>query len=667
MPRRTLERLPNDPRTFEPMGFGRVVLTPVGAPFTELDNLCINTIRTLSLDAVEKAKSGHAGLPLGAAPMAHVLWSRHLKFDPKDPRWIDRDRFILSAGHGSMLHYSLLYLAGYDLTLDDLKSFRQLHSKTPGHPENTHTPGVEMATGPLGQGVAHSVGMAIAEEYLRAKNPGAIDHYTYAICSDGDLMEGVASEAASLAGHLKLGRLIWLYDDNGITIDGPTGIAFTEDVGARFESFGWHIQRIDGMDLAAVDAAIVAAKNDPRPSLILAKTIIGFGSPKLAGTNKAHSNPFGPDELAATKANLGVSPEMFHVPAEVSAAYAEIGARGSQAHAAWSAAHGSVNLDPGDDWISVLPVISDKVATRKASETVINALAGHLPNLLGGSADLAESNLTTQKGHGDFSVENRSGKTINFGVREHAMIAAVNGINLHGGVRGFGASFLIFSDYARPALRLAALMECPSIYVFTHDSVGVGEDGPTHEPIEQLMSLRAIPNFNLFRPADGNETVAGWKVALQSKSTPTLLALSRQALPPITPDTVANHPAEHGAYILRDAENAAVILIGTGSEVQHCLVAADALAEQGLPARVVSMPSWFLFERQTEEYRRKVLPRGVPKVSIEAGSTLAWPRYADVCVGIDRFGLSAPGDLVMKELGITSEAVIEAARRAVAG
>ncbi len=641
----------------------------MGAPFSDLDNLSINTIRGLSLDGVEAAKSGHAGLPLGAAPMAHVLWTRHLKFNPAEPHWLDRDRFVLSAGHGSMLIYSLLHLAGYDVSVSDLKAFRQLHSITPGHPENTHTPGVEMATGPLGQGVAHTVGMAIAEAHLRSQFPGQVDHFTYAICSDGDLMEGVSNEAASLAGHLGLGKLIWLYDDNGITIDGKTSLSFTEDVAARFDAMGWQTQRIDGMDLEAVDRAILEAKLETdKPSLILAKTVIGFGSPKLAGTNKAHSNPFGAEELAATKAALGISPEPFHVPEEVPAQYAAVAAKGAAAYEKWNASASDelkqlASGDLGNAWLSKLPTVSDKVATRKASETVINSIAGSLKGLLGGSADLAESNLTTQKGLGDFSSTTPGGRTINFGVREHAMIAAVNGINLHGGVRGFGASFLIFSDYARPALRLAALMECPSIFVFTHDSVGVGEDGPTHEPIEQLASLRAIPNFNLFRPADGYETAVGWKLALESTSNPTLLALSRQALPAITPDDVLVHPAHQGGYILSGPESTPdVVLIGTGSELQHCVAAAATLAGEGITARVVSLPSWFLFEKQSAAYREMVLPKGVPTVSIEAGATLGWHKYADECIGIDRFGLSAPGDLVMRELGITPDAVVTAAK-----
>ena len=582
-----------------------------------------------------------------------------------------------------MLLYSLLFLAGYGLELDDLKQFRQLHSKTPGHPENVCTPGVEMATGPLGQGVAHSVGMAIAERYLAAKynrdGHTVIDHHTYAICSDGDLMEGVSNEAASLAGHLELGKLIWLYDDNGITIDGKTDIAFTEKVGDRFVALGWHVQHVDGMNIEAVDAAIHAAKADPRPSLIAAKTIIGYGSPKLAGTNKAHSNPFGTDELKATKLALGLPPEeSFYVAPEAKALYESVAAAGAAKHVNWNAAmdtyiaafpaegadlQSAISGEAPTGWLDVLPAINEKVATRKASEMVINAIADKWPCLLGGSADLAESNLTTQKGHGEFQPYNPTGKTIAFGVREHATMAAVNGINLHGATRGFGASFLIFSDYARPSLRLAALMEVPSIFVFTHDSVGVGEDGPTHEPVEQLTSLRAIPNFNLIRPADAYETAAAWKVALESKGTPTLLALSRQALPAVTPAEVTSHPLEKGAYVLAEAEgDLALVLIGTGSEVQHCLKAREVLQAEGIPTRVVSFPSWLMFEKQPAEYRASVLPKNVPTISIEAGSTLAWPRYASVCLGIDRFGLSAPGDTVMKELGMTPEAVVEAAK-----
>ena len=637
------------------------------------------------MDAVETAKSGHAGLPLGMAPAAYALWSRHMRFDPKDPKWFNRDRFILSAGHGCMLQYALLHLTGYDLPLAELKRFRQLHSKTPGHPENVETPGVEMATGPLGQGVAHSVGFAIAEQFLAAtyNRPGQeiIDHYTYVICSDGDLMEGVSGEAASLAGHLKLGKLIWLYDNNGITIDGHTSITFTENVETRFRGYEWQVIRLeDGMDVEAVDRALKEAKAEKdRPTLIMCKTVIGYGSPKLAGTNKAHSNPFGAVELKATKEALGIPLEpTFFIEPTVKSEFESFGQKGSELHAQWQErlkAYEGANPEEGKQlrsaisgefgraWIEALPVCTEKIATRKASEAVIQELAAHLPTLIGGSADLAESNLTHQKDKGEFEPGSYVGRNINFGVREHAMIAAVNGITLHGGTRGYGASFFTFTDYCRPSLRLAALMECPAIYVFTHDSIGVGEDGPTHEPIEHLTMLRATPNFNVFRPADGNEAAAGWKVALQSTQTPTLLALSRQGLPPLTPDNVQSHPAQKGAYVLKEASGEPqVILIGTGSEVQHCVAAQLTLEQEGIKTRVVSMPSWFLFEQQSESYKEQVLPKGVKKLSVEAGSTLAWPRYSDEQIGIDRFGLSGPGDQVMKEFGFTPEHVVEVAR-----
>ena len=655
---------------------------------SDLRTRSINTIRGLSLDAVEAAKSGHAGLPLGMAAAAYALWSRHLKFDPNDPKWLDRDRFILSAGHGSMLLYSLLHLTGYDLSLDEIKRFRQLHSKTPGHPENVLTPGVEMPTGPLGQGVASSVGFAIAEAYLAATyntpDHTVVDHHTYAICSDGDMMEGVSGEAASLAGHLGLGKLVWLYDDNGISIDGSTDLAFTEDVGARFRAYHWHVVHVqNGEDVDEVDRAIQEAKSvADKPTLIVCKTVIGYGSPKLAGTAKAHSNPFGPDELKATKENLGIPLEpTFHIAADVKAEYESFGARGAKAHEEWDAKvkvyegqfpiegkafAAMVKGELGDAWLKALPKVADKVATRKASETVINGIAASLPSLIGGSADLTESNLTHQKGFVDFQKATPSGKNVNFGVREFAMMCAVNGITFHGGTRGYGASFLVFSDYCRAAIRLAALGETPSVFVFTHDSIGVGEDGPTHEPIEQLTSLRAIPNLNVIRPADGYETAAAWKWAVESKETPTLLALSRQALPPLTPDTVEDHPLQKGAYVLQDSPGAKVVLIGTGSELQWCVEARKTLESEGIPARVVSMPSWWLFAQQPQEYQDSVLPKGTPKVSAEAGSTIAWPRYSDAQVGIDRFGLSGPGDAVMKEFGINAEAVVDKAKELLA-
>jgi transketolase len=654
-----------------------------------LEELSINVIRGLAIDAVNKANSGHPGLPMGAAAMAYVLWTKHMRYNPKNPHWFNRDRFILSAGHGCMLQYALLHLTGFDLSLDDLKSFRQLHSKTPGHPENTLTPGVEMATGPLGQGLAHAVGFAIAEKFLGATfnkpDHPLVDHYTFGICSDGDLEEGVTNEAASLAGHLKLGKLIFLYDDNGITIDGTTQIAFTEDVQKRFDALGWHTQRIDGLDTEAVDKAINAAKAETtRPSLILAKTTIGYGSPSLQGTSKIHSNPLKPDETKLTKENLGLpAEETFYVPDEVLHHFRSALERGARDEGQWNQTlshyaeyhpteaaqlKAAIAHDLGTAWLDALPACTEKVATRKASETVIQAIYPHLPTFIGGSADLNESNLVHQKGREEFQPETPGGHNVAFGIREHAMAAAVNGMNLHGGVQAYGASFMVFTDYARPSLRLSALMEVPSIFVFTHDSIGVGEDGPTHEPVEHLTALRAIPNFNVFRPADGNETAVAWKVALQSKHTPTLLALSRQALPPLTPDNVKDHPAEKGAYILQEASGGTpkLILIGTGSELQHAVAARETLEAEGVPTRVVSFPSWLLFAKQSPEYQASVLPKTVPTVSIEAGSTLAWPRYSHAQVGVDTFGHSAPGDLVMKEFGITAENLVKVAKELLA-
>ena len=661
----------------------------MGSP-TDIVTRSINTIRGLALDAVEQAKSGHAGLPLGAAPLGYAIWARHLRFDPKDPHWFNRDRFILSAGHGCMLQYALLHLTGYDLPMEELKRFRQLHSKTPGHPENTVTPGIEMATGPLGQGVAHSVGFAIAERHLAAvfNKPGhaVVDHYTYVICSDGDLMEGVSNEAASLAGHLQLGKLIWLYDDNGITIDGKTEISFTENVATRFEGLGWHVQTVEnGEDVEAVDRAIVAAqKVTDKPSIVLCKTVIGYGSPKLAGTNKAHSNPFGPDELKVTKEVLGIPLDPFHVDPDVYDHYHAVAAKGAAVHQDWNAAleayaaafpddgqtlKAAIAGDLGEGWLGALPKITEKQATRKSSEAVIQAIAPFLKTLIGGSADLAESTLTTQKGYGEFQPATPEGRTLDFGIREHAMAAAVNGITLHGGTRAFGASFLTFTDYCRPSLRLAALMECPSIFVFTHDSIGLGEDGPTHQSVEHVTALRAIPNFNVIRPADGNETAVAWKIALESKHTPTLFALTRQAVPALTPDDIANHPAHKGAYVLQEASTGApkLILIGTGSEVQLCAAARAVLEADGIPTRLVSMPSWFLFGNQTAEYHAEVLLKGIPKLSVEAGVTLAWPRFSDAQVGIDTFGLSGPGDQVLAYFGFTPENVVAKAKALLAG
>ncbi|HRI43618.1 MAG TPA: transketolase, partial [Fimbriimonadaceae bacterium] len=610
-----------------------------------LEEACIAVVRGLAVDAVQRAKSGHPGLPLGAAAIAHALWTRHLRFDPSDPGWPDRDRFILSAGHGSMLLYALLFLTGYDLPLAELQNFRQWGSRTPGHPENHLTPGVEMATGPLGQGVATSVGMALAERFLRATRarPGYEDlfgHWTYVLCSDGDLMEGVAQEAASLAGHQRLGRLVWLYDDNRITIDGGTDLTFSDDTPRRFEALGWHVQSVDGLDPDAVDRAIAAAKAaGERPSLIACRTVIGYGSPNKAGSSKAHGAPLGPEETLLTKRALGLPEEPFFVPDDVRDFYRRVGERGTEAHRAWSErydAYTQAYPSAAGDWKGALPTFAESVATRKASQAVIDAVAALFPTLVGGSADLAESVFTEIHGGGSMQAGSPEGRNIAFGVREHAMAAACNGITLHGGMRAFGGTFLIFSDYCRPALRLAALMQCPTIFLFSHDSIGLGEDGPTHQPIEQLMSLRAIPNFNLMRPADGNETAACWALALESAATPCAIVLTRQSVPAVSPADVVEHPARRGAYVLRGEGTPAVVLVATGSEVGLAIEGARLLADEGIAARVVSMPSWFLFERQSEAYRQSVLPPGTPTLAIEAGATLGWERWADAALGIDR-------------------------------
>jgi len=649
-----------------------------------LDTLCVNVIRGLAMDAVQRANSGHPGMPMGAAPMAHALWTRHLRHNPRNPKWFDRDRFILSAGHGSMLLYSLLHLTGYDLSLDDIRAFRQFGSRTPGHPENTLTPGVEMATGPLGQGISTAVGLAIAEAHLAAvfNRPGhtVVNHYTFGICSDGDLMEGVAQEACSLAGHLELSKLIFLYDDNGITIDGKTDLAYTEDVTKKFEALGWTVLECDGMDVDAVDRAIGVAKaNGKGPVLVRCKTTIGFGSPNRAGTSKSHGEPLGADEIRLTKEALGLPVDReFWIDDDVLATYRQAIVRGEESEADWTgrfaayaeaypaeaerlsaAIHGNLG-----DWAAHLPAIDEKIATRAASGKVVDAVSTSLVGFLGGGADLTGNVNVPQKAFGVFSAGDRTGRTLHYGVREHAMIAAVNGITLHGAARGFGGTFLIFSDYCKPSIRLAALMECPSIFVFTHDSIGLGEDGPTHQPVEQLAGLRAIPNLNVFRPADGNETVAGWKVALESTHTPTLFSLSRQALPPVSPSFSGSHPAEKGGYVLADFPTISgprVVLIGAGSEVQHCVGARDLLVERGIAARVVSLPCWRLFDHQPEAYRFDVLPDDVPAVSVEAASTFGWAKYAHAHVGLDRFGASAPGDVNMREFGFTAEHVADVA------
>lgn len=650
----------------------------------EFQNKAINTLRFLSADGVQKANSGHPGLPMGAAAMAFTIWTRHLRHSPRNPKWMGRDRFILSGGHGSMLLYSLLHLTGYDLPLEQLQSFRQWESLTPGHPEYGHTPGVELTTGPLGQGLASGVGMAIAAAHLAAvfNKPGheLLDSYIYAIVTDGDLMEGVASEAASLAGHLSLGRLIYLYDDNKISIDGSTDLAFTEDRAKRFEAYGWHIQRVDdGNDVEAIDAAIKAAKADPRPSLILCRTIIGFGAPTRQGTQKAHGEPLGDEELNAAKDNLGWPKEpRFLIPDDVLEFYRKAVDRGRELEADWKMRREAyVRLFPElgaefnrrilmnklpDGWESALPtfpVDPKGMATRAASGKVINAIAAQLPELIGGSADLAPSNNTKIEGSPAFQKDSPAGRNFHFGVREHAMGSVLNGMAVYGGVIPYGATFLVFADYMRAAVRLAALSHYPSIFIFTHDSIGLGEDGPTHQPVEHLTSLRLIPNLVVLRPADANETAQAWKVAITRRDGPTVLALTRQNLPTLeSPNLV-----EKGAYVLKDFGKPEIILMASGSEVSLVLEAAQKLADEGMGVRVVSFPSWELFEKQDEAYRESVLPKSIQKrLAVEAGSSLGWERYAKSSISIDRFGASAPAKVIFEKLGFTVENVMAKAK-----
>jgi len=660
------------------------------APPPDLDALSINTIRFLAVDAVQRANSGHPGLPMGAAPMAYVLWTRLLKHNPNDPTWQNRDRFVLSAGHGSMLLYALLHLTGYDLPIDELMNFRQWGSKTPGHPENFVTPGVETTTGPLGQGFANGVGMAIAERFLAARfnRPGfpLVDHYTYAIVSDGDLMEGITHEAASLAGHLGLGKLIYLYDDNEISIDGSTDLAFTEDVEKRFEAYGWHVQHIDdGNDLPAVEAALKQARAvTDRPSLIDVRTIIGYGSPNKAGTAKAHGAPLGEDEVALTRRNLGwPEDQFFHIPDAVRDHMRIALTTGAGQQADWNdlltryrAAHPDLALQFDawtsgtlpDGWETALPTFEagEKLATRVASGKVLDALVPALGNLVGGSADLTPSNMTRAKGQEDFQKDHPGGGYFRFGVREHGMAAVCNGLVLHGGLRPYCATFLIFSDYLRPALRLSALMHAPVIYIFTHDSIGLGEDGPTHQAVEHYAALRAIPNLTFIRPADAIETAEAWRAALERTTGPTALALTRQKLAPL--DRSASTGGLHrGAYVLRDSDGTPeLILIASGSEVGLIVEAAEVLRGEGVGVRLVSMPSWELFAEQSQAYRDEVLPPSVTKrLAVEAGVTLGWERYVGTegrILGLDHFGASAPGNVVMEKLGFTVENVLTHAR-----
>ncbi len=680
-------------------------------PTTEtqtLEELCINTIRFLSADAVQNANSGHPGMPMGAAAMAYTLWTKYLKFNPKDPGWFDRDRFVLSAGHGSMLLYSLLHLTGYDLSLEELKHFRQWGSKTPGHPERGHTVGVEVATGPLGQGLSNAVGLAMAEAWFAARfnKPGhtVVDHYTYGICGDGDLMEGITQEAASLAGHLKLGKLIFLYDHNHISLAGATSLCFTEDVGKRFEAYDWHVVHVhEGNDTEAIAKAIEAAQAETqKPSMILVRTHIGYGSPHKQDSFEAHGNPLGEDELIASKKALGwPSMDKFFLPEDALKEFGKAVGKGASAQQEWHKKFDAyksafpteaAELDMmiagklPDNWGADLPKWKpeDKpLATRAAGGQALNALAKHIPNILGGSADLNPSTNTALKGLGDFQnpefggpssagavggVWGYAGRNMAFGVREHAMGAAVNGMAAHGGLLPFSATFLVFSDYMKPAVRLGALSKLKVFYVFTHDSIGVGEDGPTHEPIEQIAGLRAIPGLNVMRPADATETAECWSAAIEHNG-PTLFAFTRQNLPHLSRANSKGADVTKGAYILSEAEGGSpdVILIASGSEVSLCVKAQEKLASHGVKSRVVSFPSWSFFEAQDAAYQESVLPKAITKrVTVEAAATLGWHRWAGTegtVIGIDHFGASAPGDLIFKNFGFTAEHVTSAALR----
>ena len=655
-----------------------------------LDQLSINTLRLLAVDEVQKANSGHPGAPLGCAPMAYLLFHKLMKHNPAHSTWVDRDRFVLSNGHASAMLYATLFLSGYNVTMEDLQSFRQWGSRTPGHPERGHLDGVEVTTGPLGQGIAMAVGMAIAEKHLAAvyNRPGfnVVDHHTFAMLGDGDLMEGVSHEAASLAGTLALGKLIFLYDDNQISLDGPTSLSYTEDPLERFAAYHWHVQRVaEGNDLAAIEAAIEAAKAETgKPSIIAVRTVIGYGSPK-AGSNKSHGEPLGAEAVAATKKFFGFPEDQsFVVPDAALANWRNAVDRGAGLEAAWKklfegyrAANPELaaqfeRAQKGElkaGWEKAIPSfpVGKAVATRNAGGIIMNAIAEQVPELFGGAADLTSSTKTIFKPGANFH-EDPAGRNIFFGVREFGMCAAVNGIAAHGGLIPFGSTFFVFSDYAKPAIRLAALMQVHSLFVFTHDSVALGEDGPTHQPVEQLMGFRALPGLTDFRPADANETAAAWKLALERKG-PSFFALTRQDLPVI--DSAAHDVyagVSKGAYVLEDASKPQVVLIGAGSEVWPCMEAAKLLAAGGITARVVSFPSWKLFEEQSAEYKASVLPAGVPKLAVEAGATLGWWKYVgqdgDV-IGLDRFGASAPGPKVLAELGFSAESVAARSRKLV--
>ena len=643
----------------------------------DLDARAINTIRALAMDLPEQARSGHQGTAMALAPLAHVLWTRIMNYDAEAPEWFDRDRFVLSAGHASVLLYSMLHLTGYDLSLDDLRAFRQWGSRTPGHPERGHTAGVEVTTGPLGQGVGNGVGLGIAEAHLRARFSAELcDHHTFVICGDGDLSEGVSHEAASLAGHLGLGRLVYIYDDNHITIDGPTEIALTDDAAARFRAYGWHVVELGeaANDLDALEAGIREAKaEEGRPSLVVVRSHIGFPSEKFTDSPKAHGNPFDAAEIAATKTVMGMDPDQtFHIADDVAELYRAAGRRGREARLAWEqrlaawtgdrAAFDAAVAGTGvDEWAKALPAweVGDSVATRVASGACFAALTETVPGLLGGGADLSSNTGTLLPGATAFSATEPAGRQLFFGVREHGMGSILNGLAAHGGTLPVGGTFFVFSDYMRPAVRLAALAGHKVIYSFTHDSVGVGEDGPTHQPVEHLASLRAMPGLRVVRPADANETAAAWRQAVETDG-PTALVLSRQNLPVLA--GTAEAPVHRGAYVLHeigiaDGDLPHVALVGTGSEVSVCLAAADLLVADGLGVRVVSMPCWEDFDLQDEAYQAEVLPAEVPTLAVEAGTSFGWDRWADETVGIDRFGASAPGAVALERLGINAEHV----------
>jgi transketolase len=652
----------------------------------QLDQRCVNTIRTLAMDAIQKANSGHPGAPMGLAPAGYVLWTRVMNHNPSNPSWPDRDRFVLSGGHASMLLYSLLYLTGYDVSLDDIKNFRQWGSKTPGHPEFGHTPGVETTTGPLGQGIANAVGMAMAERHLAARynQPDfpIVDHYTYAVCGDGDLMEGVAAEAVSLAGHLGLGRLICLYDDNDISIEGPTDIAFTENVAQRFCAYNWHVQTVeDGNDLAAIEQALQKAKAETgRPSLIILRTHIAYGSPNKQDSADAHGSPLGEEEICLTKDFLGCDRDQkFCVPQAVLDHFRQTVQKGRVVEEVWQKRYkeyAKAHPNLADQWVNAISGFLPRgwdtdlltfkpedgaVATRAASGKTLNALAQRVPTLLGGSADLAPSNNTFLKGLPEFQKGHYDGRNLRFGVREHAMGAIMSGLFLHGGIRPYGGTFLVFADYVRPAIRVAALMKLPLIFVFTHDSIAVGEDGPTHQPVEHLASLRAIPNVTVLRPCDANETVAAWVQAIRTNSSPVVLALSRQNLPVLDPQQTGGRLAR-GGYVLSDCQGKPdILLIGTGAEVHLALKAQKILAEKKIAARVVNMPSWELFEQNDEDYKKEVFPPDVTaRLAVEAGVPMGWERYVGdkgKVIGMTGFGASAPGSTVLAKFGFSAENV----------